>query len=156
MIHLNPKLSDLVGSWLDDLVEDKKEEQREQERKKIMYATLRKVAGDMQVPYMNLQKDGTLLMTNGKVIKKEEVIISKLEDEVGGELVLGEKIIDKLQNAYALITKMNANVSEKTINNWARAVIEDGIISEKDKQGKEDMEKEEQAAYKEQPKEAKK
>ena len=154
MIHLNPKLSELVGSWLDDITDDK----GDTERKKLMHSALREVANQWQVPYMTLQTQGHL-DTATKKIKMGDVKLSKLIDE-GGDgtvkdvLVLGEKITERLQQAYAIVSLMNLAAGETTINEWARKVIEEKIIQKKAEQGGQDMEKEEKEQYP--PEEAKK
>lgn len=146
MIHLKANLSELTNSWLDDLVIDKKEEQREQERKKLMHAALREVANQWQVPYMTLQSKG-ILEVGEKKIRKSEVKIFKLENEEGGELVIGEKTVDRLEQAYSLIRLLNSSAFDKSINDWCREVIAEKITAKKAEQGNQDMEKEEKELY---------
>lgn len=148
MIHLDPKLSEFVSSWLDDITDDK----GDNERKKFMHSSLREVANQWQMPWMKLQVDGSIETSKGRLMK-EEVEVQKLIDEENNGvtkdvLVLGEKMAEKLQQAYSLVSKMNPVVGKNTINEWARKIIEEKIVMKKAEQGGRDMEREEAELYK--------
>ena len=146
MIHLKTNYSDLVQGWLDDDTDSK----GESKQKEFAHTALREVANMWQIPYMKTQVDG-FFEVNGRKVKSEEIKRAKLVDEQGGELVLGEKMTEKLQDAYSLVRLVNPNVDGVNINDWCRKVIEERILTKKAEQTGQDLLKEEKMLYGEEP-----
>jgi len=129
MIHLKVKFDDIVMAWLQDVTDGKDE-------MKFMFDALKEAAVQWLVPYMRLQTDKKLIIGD-KTITPEQLKPVEMKDEEGGELVLGDKIVINLQNAYSILKVVNPNLINMDINEWARKVIIEKLIEKKA-----DMEKE--------------
>ena len=151
MIHLitKEKMSDLVKSWLQDATDAK----GEYKEKEFCHAALREVANQWQVPMRTLLVNGYLKLSDGKKVNKEELKLFKLTDEVGGELVLGEVICMKLQDAYAIVRLINREVFDLSVNDWCRKVIEEKVIAKSSEVTNDLMLKEEKELYSEEEQE---
>jgi hypothetical protein len=152
MFRIKLNVSEEVMSWLDDITDNK----GETEMRRIMYKSLRDFVNKWQVPYMRMQTDG-FLMIGGKKVKKEDLIVSKLSpyapvkgDSPLSSLLLGDKLIEKLQQAYSVIKVGSEGI--KPIDEWVSQIITEAIIDERANQISSSLQQEESEIEKEETK----
>lgn len=125
MIHLKLNLTDTEKAWLDDLTDGK-----DSEKMKVLFGYLKEVVGNWQIPLLKLE-NGEPYKFADKVITKSDLLPHAMIDEPDGDMIIGDKMADKLCRTFSLIRNLFPATANMTVNEWVHAMLKEVLLQRK-------------------------